>query len=110
MDMHHSCDVFLSGVPKLSQEFTSRKNFINLKWGLDDCSYGCWHPRSACISITIELLGTGLSNRPLYGKEAIRIVLNRYGSWVESDSYRSKAVQSIVDVVLPYKCRACRHE
>lgn len=55
-----------------------------------------------CYILTTEPLGTGLPNWPLYGKQANSIVFNGYGSWVESDNYRSEAVQFIIDNVLPY--------
>ncbi|KAF9878443.1 carboxylesterase [Colletotrichum karsti] len=43
----------------------------------------------------------GLPTWPQYGMEANSIVLNGYGSWIESDTYRSEAVQFIIDNVLP---------
>ncbi|KAK2599781.1 hypothetical protein N8I77_011506 [Diaporthe amygdali] len=45
--------------------------------------------------------GTALANWPQYGQEANSLMLNGYGSWVESDTYRSKAIQYIIDNVLP---------
>ncbi|KAF2017897.1 alpha/beta-hydrolase [Aaosphaeria arxii CBS 175.79] len=43
---------------------------------------------------------TGLPEWPLYGNEASSMVFNGYGSWIETDTYRSEPVQYIIDHVL----------
>lgn len=47
-------------------------------------------------------IADGLPEWPRYGKEANSLVFNGYGSHVEQETYRSKAVEFLIENVLPY--------